>query len=83
MTTQIDCLGNNEHCSEGFNTCIYGVSQENRLENIHFSTKPRQVTPQINCLGKMSPVLIVSTLIYGVSKDIGGKTFIFQLNLGM
>ena len=41
------------------------------------------MTPEINCLGKMSTVLRVSTHIYGVSKDIGGKTFIFQLNLGM
>ena len=41
------------------------------------------MTPQIDCLGKMSTVLQVSTHIYGVSKDIGGKTFIFQLNLGM
>ena len=28
----------------------------------------------------MIPVLRVSTHIYDVSKDIGGKTFIFQLN---
>ena len=31
----------------------------------------------------MSPVLRVSTHIYGVSKEIDGKTFIFQVNLGM
>ena len=54
-----------------------------RWENIHFSTKPRHVTPQIDCLGKMSTVLRVSTHIYGVSKEIDGKTFIFRLNLGM
>ena len=41
------------------------------------------VTPQIDCLGKTSIVLRVSTHIYGVSKDIAGKMFIFQLNLGM
>ena len=41
------------------------------------------VTPQIDGLGKTSTVLRVSTHIYGVSKDIGGKMFIFQLNLGM
>ena len=41
------------------------------------------VTPQIDHLGKTSIVLRVSTHIYGVSKDIAGKTFIFQLNLGM
>ena len=34
-------------------------------------------------LEKMSPVLRISTHIYCVSKDIDGKTFIFQLNLGM
>ena len=47
------------------------------------STKPRHVTPQIDRLGKMSPVLRVSTHIYGVSKEIDGKTFICSVNLGM
>ena len=32
-------------------------------------------TPQINCLGKTSPVLRVSTHIYGVSQEIYGKTY--------
>ena len=82
MTPQINRLGKKEPCSEGFNTHLWGFSG-NRCENIHFSTKPRHVTPQINCLGKMSTVLRVSTHIYGVSKDIGGKTFIFRVNLGM
>ena len=31
------------------------------------------MTPQIDCLGKTSPVLRVSTHIFGVSKDIGGN----------
>ena len=44
---------------------------------MNFSTKPRHVTPQINRLGKTSTVLRVSTHIYGVSKEIDGKTFIF------
>ena len=39
--------------------------------------------PEIDCLGKMSTVLRVSIHIYGVSKQIDGKMFIFQLNLGM
>ena len=39
-----------------------------------FSSKPRHVTPQIDHLGKTSTVLRVSTHIYGVSKDKGGKT---------
>ena len=43
-----------------------------------------QVTlPQIDCLGKTVPVMRVSTHIYGVSKEIDGKTFIFWVNLGM
>ena len=53
------------------------------MENIHFSTKPRHVTPQIICFRKTSPVLRVSTHIYGASKEIDEKMFIFQVNLGM
>ena len=34
--------------------------------------------PQIDCLRKTSPVLRVSTHIYGVSKDISGKTSILS-----
>ena len=41
------------------------------------------VTPQIDHLGKMSPVLKVSKHIYGVSKEIDGKTFMLRVNLGM
>ena len=41
------------------------------------------MTPQIDCLGKMSTVLRVSTHIYGVSKEIYGKMFILRVNLGM
>ena len=46
-------------------------------ENIHVQSKPRHVTPLIDHLGKMSPVLRVSTHIYGVSKEIDGKMFHF------
>ena len=53
------------------------------MENVLFSSKPRHVTPQIDCCGKTSPVLRVSTHIYGVSKEIDGKMLIFQVNLGM
>ena len=48
-----------------------------------FLSKPRHVNPQIDRLGKMSPVLSVSTHIYGVSQEIDGKMFIFRVNLGM
>ena len=53
------------------------------MENIHFEGKPRHVITQIDLLKKMSPVLRVSTHIYGVSKEIDGKTLICQVNLGM
>ena len=53
------------------------------MGNIHFESTPRHVTPQIDCLRKTSPVLRLSTHIYGVSKEIDGKTFIFKVNLGM
>ena len=72
----------NEPCSEGFNTHLWGF-QGDRWENVHFESKPRHVTSQINCLGKMSHVLRVSTHIYAVSKEIDGKTFILRVNLGM
>ena len=58
-------------------------SQEDRWENILFESKPRHVTPQIECFGKTIPVLRVSTHIYGVPKGIDGKMFIFLGNLGM
>ena len=40
------------------------------MRKTFFSSKPRHVTPQIDHLGKRSPVLRVSTLIYGVTKEI-------------
>ena len=36
------------------------------------------MTPQIDCLRKMSPTLRVSTHIYGVSKEIDGKNVHFS-----
>ena len=41
------------------------------------------MTPQIHHLGKTNTVLVVSAHIYGVCKEIDGKTFIFRVNLGM
>ena len=52
-----------------------------RWKNVHFESKPKHVTPQIDCLGKMSTVLRVSTHIYGVSKETDGEMFIFRVNL--
>ena len=72
----------NEPCSESSNTHLCSF-QADRWKNIHFSSKPSHVTPQIDHLWKMSLVLRVSTHIYGVSKEIDGKTFIFRVNLGM
>ena len=53
------------------------------MGNVHFLSKPKHVTPQSDGLGAMSPVVRVSTHIYGISKDRDGKTFIFRVNLGM
>ena len=64
-------------------THIYGVSKDIGKKYVHFSTKPRHGTPQIDCFRKMIPLLRVSTHIYGVSQEIDGKTFIFRVNLGM
>ena len=41
------------------------------------------MTPQIDCLGKTSTVLRVSTHIYGDFEEIDGKMFILRVNLGM
>ena len=41
------------------------------------------LTPQIDHPKKSSPVVRVSTQMYGVSNKIDGKTFIFRVNLGM
>ena len=60
---------------------MYGISKKIDGKMFIFSSKPRYVTSQIDCLGKMSHVLRVSTYIYGVSKEIDGKTFILRVNL--
>ena len=41
------------------------------------------MTPLIDHLRKLSPILRISIHIYGVSKEIDGKTFIFRVKLGM
>ena len=82
MTPQIACLRKMIPVLS-VSTHIYGVSLGDRWENVHFSTKPRHVTPQIEHLGKTRPVMMVSTHIYRISKEIDGKSFIFQVNLGM
>ena len=82
MTPQINCLRKMSLTLKGFNTHLWGFSGD-RWENVHISSKPRHVTPQIDRLEKTSPVLRVSTHIYGVSLEIDGKMFIFRVNLGM
>ena len=46
-------------------------------ENVHFLRIPSHVTPHIDCPGEKSPVVRVSTQIYGVSKEIHWEMFIF------
>ena len=64
-------------------THIYGFLKEIDGKMFIFQSKPRHVTPQINCLGKMSPVLRVSTHIYGSFQGDRWENVHFQLNLGM
>ena len=62
---------------------LYQEKKGHSWENMHFSTKPRHMTPQIDHLGEMNTVLRVSTHIFGVSMGIDGKTLILGVNLGM
>ena len=83
VTPQIEHLRKTSPTSKGSNTHVFGF-HEDRWENIHFESKPRHVTPQIDSTQKnMSPTLRVPTHMYLVSKEIDGKMFIFQVNLGM
>ena len=86
VTPQIDHLRKMEPSPDGYNTHRH-VAFLRRYMGFNkmfiFLSKPSHVTPQIDHLGKTSPVLRVSTHVYGVSKEINGKTLIFQLNLGM
>ena len=60
-------------------TDIYLCFSRTNGKIVHFLTKPRHVTHQIDCLGKTNTVLRVSTLqLLWFPRDIGGKTFIFQ-----
>ena len=81
VTPQINCLGKMSTVLRTFNTHLWGFSGD-KWENIHFWSKPRHVDPSDH-LWKTSHVLRVSTHIFGVSKEIDGKTFIFRVNLGM
>ena len=54
MTSQIDHLGKGSPVLR-VSTHIYASCQEDRLENDHFSSKCRHVTPQIDCLVKNEP----------------------------
>ena len=73
MTPQIDHLRKMSPVLR-VSTHIYGISKEIDGKTLHFESKPRHVTPQINCLTKTEALLLrVSTHIYGISKEIDGK----------
>ena len=80
MIPQINHLVETKASSESSNSHFHRF-QVDRWENIHFYSKPRHVTPKIEHFGKMSPVLRVSRHIYGVSKEIDGKTFILAVHI--
>ena len=46
---------------------------------MHFLRKPGHVMPQIDCLGKTSPVVRVSTHIYGVLDRLENVHFLSKL----
>ena len=50
---------------------------------MHFLSKSRHVMLQMDCLGKTSPVVRVSTHIYGVFEEIDWNMYIFRVNLDM
>ena len=52
-------------------------------KTLHFLSKSRHVMLQMDCLGKTSPVVRVSTHIYGVFEEIDWKMYIFRVNLDM
>ena len=61
-----------------------GISEKIDGKTYIFQSKPKHVTPQIDCLGKTSTVLEgFNTHLWGFSKEIDGKMFIFRVNLGM
>ena len=54
------------------------------MGNRSFVSKPRHVTPKIDCLGNSSPVYRVITHIYRISKGINKwENIHFHVNLGM
>ena len=55
-----------------------GFLREIDWKTFIFQGKPRHVTPQIDCLRKTNPVLMVTLHISGISKEIDGKTLNFQ-----
>ena len=82
VTPQIDRLMEKWALFWGFQHTFMWVSQEIDWKPFIFRVN-LGMWPQIDHLGKTSPVLRISTHIYGVSKDIGGKMFIFRINPGM
>ena len=84
MTPANQLSGKNKPCSEGFNTHLWCYLRRYDGKMFIFQSKPRHVTPQIDCLGK------TWALFWGfqhtfmvVTKEIDGKMFIFRVNLGM
>ena len=69
MTPQNQLSWKNEPCSKSSLTQLCSF-QADTWENVHLSSKPRHVNPQINHLGETRPVLRVPTAIYTDSKQL-------------
>ena len=70
VTPQIDQSRKNKPCSEGFWHILYGVSQEIDGKMFIFKVNLGMWPLKSIVLRKTSPVLRVSTHIYGASKEI-------------
>ena len=78
LTLKSNRLWKNEHCSEGLNTHLWGFYGDTGRIMFIFSVNLGMSPLKWIILEKQALILRVSTHIYSVSKDIGGKMFIFS-----
>ena len=81
LTPQINLLGKTSPVLRVSTPHLWGF-QGYRWVNVHFYSKTRNVTPQFNWLWKRALFWVFQHTCM-VSKEIDGKMFIFQVNLGM
>ena len=83
VTPQIECVGETSPLLWVL-THIYGISKEIDGEMFNVSSKPRHVTPQINCLINMKSYYKVFNIhLWGFQEDRWENMLIFRGNLSM